>query len=167
VCCQWHTRHCPVHQAELHSNQSLSGFSGARFAIIHRTIRCAPDISGEPAEQRLTSANDCLPKVNSARQSSEQRSQSHRTCPVWHRTVRCNYRTRVPMVNSLQTPTDVLTWRAPDSEQYLSGAPPDYTVCPSPAKPAYARKWLEAINTPTTSFNVIQVFWSSYSIQEQ
>jgi hypothetical protein len=45
---------------------------------------------------------------------------AHRT---WHRTVLCNYRTRVPTVNSLQTPTGVLTWHAPDSEQWLSGVP--------------------------------------------
>jgi hypothetical protein len=30
----------------------------------------------------------------------------------------------------------VLTWRAPDSEQYLSGAPPDCPVCPLPTKSA-------------------------------
>jgi hypothetical protein len=57
-----------VHLAELHSKKPLSGFSGARSAIIHRAVRCAPDMSGEPAEQRLTSANDRLPKVNSGEQ---------------------------------------------------------------------------------------------------
>jgi hypothetical protein len=30
----------------------------------------------------------------------------------------------------------VLTWHTPDSEQWLSGAPPDCLVCPSPTKPA-------------------------------
>jgi hypothetical protein len=30
----------------------------------------------------------------------------------------------------------VLTWHTPDNEQWLSGAPPDYPVCPSPAKTA-------------------------------
>jgi hypothetical protein len=29
-------------------------------------------------------------KVNSARQKSEQQVRTHRTCPVWHRTVRCD-----------------------------------------------------------------------------
>jgi hypothetical protein len=42
----------------------------------------------------------------------------------------------------------VLTWHAPDSEQYLSGAPPDCLVCPSITKHPTVRKWLEAINTP-------------------
>jgi hypothetical protein len=41
---------------------------------------------------------------------------------------------KVPMVKSLQTPMGVLTWHAPDSEQCLSGASPDCSVCPSPAK---------------------------------
>jgi hypothetical protein len=43
-------------------------------AIIHRTVRCAPDMSGEPAEQRLTGANGRLQKctvMNSAAQKSE------------------------------------------------------------------------------------------------
>jgi hypothetical protein len=98
-----------VHLAELHSKKPLSGFSGARSAIIHRAVRCAPDMSGEPAEQRLTSANDRLPKVNSGEQ-----------CTAEFRAEKSE--------------------RTPDSEQYLSGAPSDYLVCPSPAKPAYARK---------------------------
>jgi hypothetical protein len=37
VCCKWHTGQCPMHQAELHSNSSLSGISKGRSAIIHRT----------------------------------------------------------------------------------------------------------------------------------
>jgi hypothetical protein len=55
-------------------------------------------------------------------------------CPVWHRTVRCSYRTRVPTVIRSKTPTGVLRWRAPDIEQCLSDAPPDCLVCPSPAE---------------------------------
>jgi hypothetical protein len=39
----------------------------------------------------------------------------------------------------------VLKFGTPDSEQWLSGAPPDCPVRPSPAT---ARKWLGAINTP-------------------
>jgi hypothetical protein len=71
-----------VHQAEQYSNSSLSGFSRARSAIIDRTVRCAPDMSGVhrtcPVRQR--SNGNLAPtvdyKVNSARQNSEQRSQS-------------------------------------------------------------------------------------------
>jgi hypothetical protein len=75
VCCKWCTgqcpvctRQCPVHQDEQHSNQSLSGFSRACSAIIHRTVRCAPDMSSEPMEQWLPGANGRLPKVNSGEQ---------------------------------------------------------------------------------------------------
>jgi hypothetical protein len=48
---QWRTEQCPVHQAEHQANMPLSGFSGALSAIIHRTVRCAQDMSGEPTEQ--------------------------------------------------------------------------------------------------------------------
>jgi hypothetical protein len=52
VCCLWRTGQCPVHQAELHSNSSLSGISQECSAIIHQTVRCAPNMSSEPVEQR-------------------------------------------------------------------------------------------------------------------
>jgi hypothetical protein len=38
-----------------------------------------------------------------------------------------------PTIDFLLTPMGVLKWRTPDSEQYMSGAPPDCLVCPSPA----------------------------------
>jgi hypothetical protein len=53
-----------------------------------------------------------------------------------------------PTVKSLQTPTGLLTWHTPDSEQWLPGAPPNCLVCPSQQTQPTARKWLEAINTP-------------------
>jgi hypothetical protein len=59
---------------------------------------------------------------------------AHQTCPVWHRTVWCYYRTNNFNDRLLQTPMGMLTWRAPDSEQYMFGVPPDCPVCPSPAK---------------------------------
>jgi hypothetical protein len=34
------------------SNSSPSGFLGSRRAIIHRTVRCAPDMSGAPRKAR-------------------------------------------------------------------------------------------------------------------
>jgi hypothetical protein len=49
----WGTGHCPVRQARHPANQPLSGFFWARSTIIHRTVRCATELSGEPAEQRL------------------------------------------------------------------------------------------------------------------
>jgi hypothetical protein len=39
---------CPVHQDRIGSKQPLSGFH-RRSAIIHRTVRCAIRLSGEPA----------------------------------------------------------------------------------------------------------------------
>ena len=41
----------------------------ARSAIIHRTVRCATGLSGVPAEQRLSTRNGRLCKVNSAIQN--------------------------------------------------------------------------------------------------
>ena len=37
--------------------------------------------------------------------------------------VRCTYRRRALTVESIQTLADMLTWHAPDSEQWLSGVP--------------------------------------------
>jgi hypothetical protein len=59
-------------------NQPLSGIHQARSAIIHRNVRCAPDMSGEPSEQRSLRVNGRLQKgtmMNSATQKSERRSQ--------------------------------------------------------------------------------------------
>jgi hypothetical protein len=39
-------------QVEHLVNWPLSGFLGKRSAIIHETVRCAPNMSGEPTEQR-------------------------------------------------------------------------------------------------------------------
>jgi hypothetical protein len=71
---KWRTGHCLVHQALDQTNRPLSGILWAHFAIIHRTVRCAPGMSGEPAEQRLTGTNGRLQKgtmMNSAAQKSE------------------------------------------------------------------------------------------------
>jgi hypothetical protein len=74
VCCLWRTGQCPVHQARTQTNQPLSGIQWACSAIIHRTVQCALDMSGEPPEQRLLRVNGRLQKctvMNSARQKSE------------------------------------------------------------------------------------------------
>jgi hypothetical protein len=39
-------------QAEHPPNWPVSGFLETRSAIIHQTVRCALDMSGEPTEQR-------------------------------------------------------------------------------------------------------------------
>jgi hypothetical protein len=133
---KWCIGQSPMHQARDQANQPLSGILWARSAINHRTVRCAPDMSGEPAEQRSLCVKHRLQKWTVCDRSQSSKIRGHRTCPVWHRAAWCSYRTRVPTVNSLQTPMDVLTWHAPDSEQWMSGVPPDCPVCPSPAKPA-------------------------------
>jgi hypothetical protein len=79
VCCQVaHQTLSGVHQALDQTNMPLSGIRQARSAIIHRTVRCAPDMSGEPTEQRLTTRQRSTAKgkvMNSAAQKSVRRSQ--------------------------------------------------------------------------------------------
>jgi hypothetical protein len=81
------------------SNSSPSGFWKSHSAIIHRTVRCATGLSGVPAEQRLQ-RNGRLQRKPEKRFSA--------------RTVRAELE---------QAPEG-----APNSEQYLSGAPPDCPV---------------------------------------
>ena len=57
------------------SNSSPSGFLGSRRAIIHRTVRCAPDMSGAPRKRGL-------------RNSPASGSRGSRSAKI-HRTVRC------------------------------------------------------------------------------
>jgi hypothetical protein len=80
------------------------------------------------------------------RRSQSAEVRGHQTCPVWHQTVQCSYRTMAPTVKSLQTPTGMLTWHTLDTEQCMSGAPPD-CAHHQQSQPT-ARKWLQAINTP-------------------
>jgi hypothetical protein len=47
-------------QAEHLPNWPLSGFFKGRFAIIHQTVRCTPNMSGEPTEQQSTEGNSRL-----------------------------------------------------------------------------------------------------------
>jgi hypothetical protein len=46
-------RTCPVHQRTPNSNSSPSGNSRGDSAIIHRTVRCTPDMSGAPRKRGL------------------------------------------------------------------------------------------------------------------
>jgi hypothetical protein len=75
VCCQVaHRTLSGVHQAQAQMNQPLLGIRQARSTIIHQTVRCAPDMSGEPVEQWLLRVNGRLQKgtvMNSAVQKSE------------------------------------------------------------------------------------------------
>jgi hypothetical protein len=55
----------PGHRA---SKQATLGNSLARSAIIHRTVRCAAGLSGEPAEQRLPARQRSTAQMNSGEQ---------------------------------------------------------------------------------------------------
>jgi hypothetical protein len=99
---RWATGHCPVHQG-LQLRTAHLGNSRGRSTIIHRTIRCS---TGQ--------------------------------CPVAHRTVRCaSGATATSRQRSSAEGIKCATVRgrvraepdgAPDSEQCLSGAPPDCPV---------------------------------------
>jgi hypothetical protein len=54
----------------------------ARSTIIHRTVRCATELSGELAEQRLPARQRSSARMNSASQKSERRSQRAPDCPM-------------------------------------------------------------------------------------
>jgi hypothetical protein len=77
-------------------------------------------LSGEPAEQRLPAHQRLFRQMNSDEQCRD-RSQSAEVTE--HRTVRCSKTTRRSNGQLLQTLMDALTWRAPDNEQWVSGAP--------------------------------------------
>jgi hypothetical protein len=103
-------------QVEHLVNWPLSGFLGKRSAIIHQTVRCAPDMSGVhqtcPVSQR---SNGRIRQrsivVNSKKVNNVQvRSQgsevkTHRACVVCHWTVRWSKRTKDFNGQPLQTPT--------------------------------------------------------------
>jgi hypothetical protein len=57
-------RTCPVHQRDSDSNSPPSGISRGDSAIIHRTDRCTPDMSGAPRKVGLrnSSASGFLPR---------------------------------------------------------------------------------------------------------
>jgi hypothetical protein len=98
--------------------------------------------------------------MNSVRQRSEQRVRAHWTCPV-------TTRQRTPTVNNSKPQR--ACWRG--THRTLNSACPvrhrTVRCAHRQQKQPTARKWLEAINTPTTSFNSIQVLWTPYSLQEQ
>jgi hypothetical protein len=118
-------------------------------------------MSGEPAEQRLTGVNGRLPKVNSTRQSSEQRS--HSAPDIFGATTGQGFQ------RSTRSKPQRALWHGAHRTMNNTCTVRHRTVrcVHRQQKQPTARKWLEAINTPTTSFNGIQVFWTPYSLQEQ
>jgi hypothetical protein len=139
-------------------------FSPARSAIIHRTFRCATELSGAPAEQQLSSATvDCNghPATLQCTQKSEQSSEAHRTmssvgfgaapdCPV-------PLEDKASNGQKLSNPNGWVTWLAHRA-----------VWCAHRQQPApTALWWLRAKNTPpTTTTPSIQVSSTSHSIQE-
>jgi hypothetical protein len=69
-------RTCPVHQSTPILKSSLSGISRGLFAIIHRTVRCTPAMSGAPRKGGLR--NSPASGFHSNRFAI-----IHRTCPVY------------------------------------------------------------------------------------
>jgi hypothetical protein len=138
-------RTCPVHQRTPTSISSPSGNSRGDSAIIHRTVRCTPDsvrCSKEERPQELASFGKLqrLLRYNSPDMSGV------------HRTVRCN-----SGATAISVPTatcDALNARAaraevrhvhagaPDTQQYMSGAPPDIKAGPEDRAPTVGTQWL-------------------------
>jgi hypothetical protein len=79
------------------------GFQQARSAIIHQTVRCTSGAMAIQRNGRLQQHTDNATVEISARQSQSADSEAHRTvnrtCPVWHRTVRCGMRTKPPTID--------------------------------------------------------------------
>jgi hypothetical protein len=145
------------------ANQPLSGFSGRRFAIIYRTVRCAPDMSDVPTEQRSTAINDRLPwKVKVC--SAEVRSQSYKVRTHW--TVRCatglSDAARGQMTSPVNRSKPQQAADVARTGQWIEPCPVHHRTVrcarQQQSQPT-SRKWLEAINTPPTiSVQAIQVF---------
>jgi hypothetical protein len=124
-------RICPVHQRTPTSKSSLSGISRGHSAIIHRTVRCAPDMSGAPRKGGLR--NSPASGFNSSRSA------------IIHRTVRCIYgATATSGANGYLQRIYCAPARAegrhahagaPDTLQCMSGAPPDIQAGPEDRAP--------------------------------
>jgi hypothetical protein len=125
-------------------NQPLSGNSRAASAIIHRTVRCATGLSGEPAEQRLYAQQRPPATMNSGSKKSERNGLSGAApdCPVQQDDKGSNGRP-APNPNDCADVartgqcTVVVWWHTG-----LSGAPIAIRNQPT------ARSGWEAINTP-------------------
>jgi hypothetical protein len=121
----------PVHQRTQTSNSSPSGISRGDSAIIHRTVRCTPDMSGAPRKSGLW--------------NSPASGNSLSCFAIIHRTVRCN--SGATAISAPTATCDALNVRAaraeirhaltgaPDNLQCMSGAPPDIQAGPGVRTP--------------------------------
>jgi hypothetical protein len=124
-------RTCPVHQGTPTPNSSPSGNSRGNSTIIHRTVRCTPDMSGAPRMSGL--ANSAASGIHFG------------SSAIIHRTVRCN--SGATTISAPTATCDALNARAaraearhahagaPDTLQYMSGAPPDIQAGPEDRAP--------------------------------
>jgi hypothetical protein len=149
----WRTGQCPVAHRTVSGapgglalNSSASGFSRSRRAIIHRTVRCTPDSVRCSNRSRLwnSPASGFLRRL--LRYNSPDMSGVHRT-------VRCILgATATSRQRSSATALNARTARAegrrahtgaPDSEQFMSGAPPDIKAGPEVRTPTvrFQRHW--------------------------
>jgi hypothetical protein len=90
-----------VRPEDINSNSSPSGILGSRRAIIHRTVRCAPDMSGAPRKRGLQ--NSPASGLRGSRSAK-----IHRTvrcapdCPVYQRSNGSFRRQRLPAVHLMR-----------------------------------------------------------------
>jgi hypothetical protein len=76
--------------------------SRAPSAIIHRTVRCATRLSGEPAEQRLSAPTVDFDRRNNA---AKYRAEVRAAKSEWHRTIRFRKKTKIQRSTELRTLT--------------------------------------------------------------
>jgi hypothetical protein len=135
----------PKAPEDSNSNLPPSGISRGTRAIIHRTVRCTPDsvrCSKEEWPQELASFGSLqrLIHYNSPDMSGV------------HRTVRCNpgataiRRQRLPathLMRAAHAEGRRAHTGAPDTEQFMSGAPPDIEAGPEVRTPTvrFQRHW--------------------------
>jgi hypothetical protein len=122
-------RTCPVHQRTPTPNPSPSGNSRGNSTIIHRTIRCTPDMSGAPRKGGLRNSpvsgfqNACSAII-------------HRTCPVYTglsgvppdgvqcTTGQCPMHQRTPsQTHHLRENPEALHYNSPDCPVYTGQCP--------------------------------------------
>ena len=133
-----HHRTCPVHQGRPTSNSSPSGNSRGDSAIIHRTVRCTPDTvrcSKEERPQELASLGNSFRLL---RYNSPDMSGVHRT--VWCNsgataTLGTNGYLRRNKCAPARAVVRLAHAGAPDTLQYMSGAPPDIQAGPEVRTP--------------------------------
>jgi hypothetical protein len=74
-------------------------------AIIHRTVRCATRLSGEPTGNGYLRATVDSDSATVSPQKSEQQGRGAPDCLVHHQTVRCHKKIKAPTVNCSRTLT--------------------------------------------------------------